>query len=142
MVLLTGCSIDDPKAEFDSLVDDVWLGVNGDQQRNAVEFLSQGGQHCDVPGSGQTTSIDKEHVLPLMQKLQNELKVEPQALISIDEDFAWQIIVKLPMDPLARNAVQKALNEADARYPGTIETEWGHKWLAINFLESEVEAAE
>ncbi len=125
------------QSEFDSLVDEVWLDINAGELKNAVEYLQAGGKHYDiVPG----TTVDQDFVIPLCLKLESEYKVECQALLYDDDslgEFTDVILVKLPVNPADRNGIASLLAEADELFPGRIEQEWGHKWLALNYADAE-----
>lgn len=128
---LVGCGGSE-KAEFDSLVDDVWLG-EGTQLIDAVSYLEAGRRHHDYDGSG--TTVDRDHALPLMKRLRDEFQLQPKAMISDDDtrDFATELLVALPAG--GHESIKQVVDEADDKYPGNITQEWGHKWLAISFLE-------
>lgn len=124
----------DPKAEFDSLVEDIWIDLNEGKLVDAVEYLEGGGQHYNV-GESDAESIDRTVLLPLCERLRDEYDVKPQALIDADLGFASMILVKLPGNPLTHSAIETVIADADADFEGTIDAEWGHVWLAISLLE-------
>jgi hypothetical protein len=134
--LLGGC---DPRADLDELVDDVWLYDH--RSIDAVEYFSSGGEHYDLRQVDGAASVDSTHVLPLMKRLA-ELKTEPIALFDEDNGYCWVILVKLPIDSIGRSRVESAVKQADRKFPGVIEAEWGNKWLALNFEDAKQAADE
>lgn len=130
-LLLTGCwafDLGDTKAEHDDYVEE---SIRVTEQRKAVDFLSSGGVYFDADDD--VIKADQEIVLPLCQRLQSEFKLEPLILVETDDEqeYAYDLVVKVPADAVVRNSIQTAIQEADSRFEGSIETEWGHKWLSI-----------
>ena len=137
VALLVGCSTGggkslpnpDPKAAIDQSVEEDIVEL---QERPAVDFLARGGKHyddADRPGS----TVDKDVLLPLCQRLASEFKLQPIAIVDESEagEYIYEIIVKLPGDAVARGEIRAAITQADADFQGRIVTEWGHKWLAF-----------
>lgn len=119
----------DDKADLDSLVNDVWL-VDFETQ-NAIQYLEQGGTHYDdMPNSG--TQVDAEVVLPLLVRLRDEFDAETTAVLETSEPWAWVLLIRLPADPVTRQQIESAVQEADDSFEGVIVTQWGYQWLAIN----------
>lgn len=122
------------KADLDDLIDDVWL-VDFETQ-DAIEFLERGGTHYDSLGDDART-VDAEVVLPFLVRLRDEFQVGTVAVLETDENWAWVLLVKLPANPGTRQQIEEAIRQTDASFDGVISTEWGHRWLAINFAETE-----
>jgi len=121
-----------PQAEFDSLVDDVWLDLNAGRLEDAVAYFEGGGKHVDVaPG----TSVDQDFTLPLCRELNQIDGVTVQALLFDDDtsSFASSLLVALPSNSSSRSEIEKIINSTDENYSGTIDQEWGNKWLSITF---------
>lgn len=139
VLLIVGCSQVDPKADFDSLVEDVWLDLNEPQQLDAIAYLEGGGRHYDVAFDGGATEVDRTILLPLLRRLKTEFEVEPIALVKPRQDFATAILVKLPADRATQRSIERAIQEADEEFTDEIWTEWGHRWLAIILMEPDVD---
>lgn len=135
LLMTLGCGMaTTPEAEFDSLVEEVWLDVNQGNLVDAVDYLSNGGTHHDVTPD---TTVDQDFTLPLCRKL-NELEgITVQALLYDDDTagFTTDLMIELPAEPATRSKIQSIITEMDEEYSGTINNEWGYKWLAITFDE-------
>jgi hypothetical protein len=115
------------------LVDDVWLDTNEAELVDAVEYLASGGVHFDIV---EGTSVDKEHVIPLVNRLKTQFEVPCYAVLYDDDSagqFTTEILVRLPVDPGKRGGIRSAIQSADEQFPGEIVQEWGRKWLAFSF---------
>jgi hypothetical protein len=80
--------------------------------------------------------VDQEHVRPLLELLQQQYRVSATALIVQDLHWSWTLLLRLPPGDDVRTAVGRAITAADAKFPGIIQTEWGHQWLAVEFVDA------
>ena len=102
--VLLGCG--NQRAEIDSLVEEVWIEINQDQQIDAVEYLANGGRHYDPGLSAQPDDVDRTVILPLMKRLKDEFKAQPWAHIQPNEgDYAWTFCVRLPAGGAGRSGI-------------------------------------
>ncbi len=126
-----GCG-NDPGAELDHLVDTVWM--EDFPHEDAVSFLEAGGIHYDAR-YGYQEDVDRRFVVPLLKQLNDATNVETLAFIDDDLNWAWALVVRLPTDATARPHIQSLIDDADAEFPGIIETEWGHTTLRLSFVD-------
>lgn len=139
---LSGCSLEDPKADLDDLVDRIWM--EDWEHQDAIEFLEKGG-HCYNDGlEGRTPGVDRDLLLPFLKRIKEENQADPVAILDEnDSNWAWAIVIRLPDNSADRKAISRATREMDEKFPGTVDEEWGHEWLSITLLDPwEVEALE
>jgi hypothetical protein len=132
-IILAGCSdetVQAPELTFDQQVEQEW--IEGRERVNAVEFLESGGVYEDTSPD---LKIDREHLLPLLRKLQDEFDLTVDALLDSDNNqIAFAIVVDL--SETARHAdIVSALDEADGSVPGIIQDFWGERWLSIDIMD-------
>lgn len=109
----------------------------GVETTDAVKFLENGGLYYDDPSDPETTRLDA-HVLPLLKRIRDELKLEP--LVTYRKDAPKQgrdLIIRLPASKAEQDRLQKVIDEAQAAFPGEIFQQWGHEYLALELFDQE-----
>jgi hypothetical protein len=105
------------------------------ERREAIPFFEQKGRYVDVDAS---TTVDRDVVLPLLKRLQEVATTEQWVMIRpTANDWAGALVVELPDDPETVDRMAQVVQEADDQFPGFIVQQWGHEWLAMDFLEKE-----
>jgi hypothetical protein len=105
------------------------------ERREAIPFFEQQGRYFDMDDS---TTVDRDVVLPLLKRLNEVAPTEQWAVIHPkQDDLAAMLVVALPSDEQTVEEMAKIVEEADANYPGFIVQQWGHEWLAMNFLDKQ-----
>jgi hypothetical protein len=101
----------------------------------ALPFFEKHGQFFDLDN---TTHVDQEIVVPLLQKL-HEITPTPQwAMIRPEKkDSAYGVLIGLPKDPKTVDRMADAVQEADDKFSGLILQQWGHEWLVINLIDQQ-----
>ncbi len=127
-----GCS-PDIKQVADELVTDDFLKKG--TQVAAIPFFEKGGHYFDDDA---TTKVDREIVLPLLQKLDTVSRT-PQWVVPDERDpkRAFAVLIELPNDKSVVDTMAKAVEEADAQFDGMIMQQWGHRWLSIDLIDKE-----
>jgi hypothetical protein len=127
-----GCS-PDIKQVADAMVTDDFLKKG--TQVAAIPFFEQGGRYFDEDAS---TKVDREIVLPLLQKLYATSHTQ-QWVVPDERDpkQAFAVLIELPADEAVVDAMAKAVEAADAQFDGMIVQQWGHRWLSIDLMDKE-----
>lgn len=137
-LLVSGVGCGPSRSEVDSLIEEVWLDINQGELQNVVEYLKGGGLHFDVGGQ---TTVDQDYVIPLCERIQNELGAECFAIFfddSVQRDFTSEILIKMN-SRTDKSGIRKALAATEQAFGGHINTLWGNKWLSISFTEKPLE---
>lgn len=137
LTLVIGCGQQsiDPEARFDATVENSW--AKDSIWVDAVKHLSSGGKFMDTGETGDPV-LDVPQVLPVLQRLREEFRLEWQAITEErNPKQALAIVAKLPEDTMIREKVKLAIDREQKSFPGAILYQWGHRWLAINFLTQE-----
>ena len=128
----SGCGRDF-KAMADQLVETRLL--DNHEKREAIPFFEGGGRFFD---NNETTTVDKDVVLPLLKKLHEVVPTEQWAVLRLDkEDRALAVLIELPPTPETVDRMAEVVEEADANYSGFILQQWGHDWLKISLIDKE-----
>ena len=131
-LLAVGCS-PDIKQVADEMVTDDFLKKG--TQVMAIPFFEKGGHYFD---DDETTKVDREIVLPLLQKLET-ISHTPQWVVPDERDpkRAFAVLIELPSDNSVVDTMAKAVEEADAKFDGMIMQQWGHRWLSIDLIDKD-----
>jgi hypothetical protein len=105
------------------------------ERREAIPFFEQNGRYFDIDAE---TSVDRDVVLPLLKRL-NEVAATEQwvCLRPKTDDWAGALVIGLPESQETVEQMAQVVQEADERYSGFIVQQWGHEWLAIDFLDQQ-----
>ncbi len=138
-VLLVGCNGSAPITDSKSQVDLYVKQMLADHPtKKALAYLAEGGHHVDLYPEAPST-VDRDLLVPLLQRLRTEFKLDPIAILEKDEEagdeYIWEIVMKIPEDSDRRARIQDAIRATDASFEGRILTEWGNEWLSIAFDE-------
>lgn len=108
------------------------------QQQPGVSFLKRGGRYLD-DGTKEAFDIERQHVIPMFEKLERELNLNFIALTSErDPESALAMVSRLP-ENVSSDDVMIFLKAAQKTFPGAILVERGHRWVSIDFLTPEEE---
>lgn len=132
VMLAAGCGPSRAEVEaarMDRQVEVDWM--EGHEVVNAIQFFEGGGHYEDLEPD--QTSIDRNHVLPLAKRLQQELKMDPLVVL-IDPETAFALVAELPPQEESRAKLRTILNEADEAFPGFVFDNWGQRWLSVDLL--------
>lgn len=123
----------DYKRTADDLVEETYLG--SEQRCNAIPFFEDGGRYFDDDDS---TAVDREILLPLLKQLHDVARSQQWVVPHKDDaKRAFAILIELPHDKVLFDKMAKRVEEADARFPGLILQQWGHRWLSLDFVDEE-----
>ncbi len=129
-----GCARD-YEAEIDAKVTQKWMQPG--MYVDAVEYLESGGHYYDgddIPGN---PDLDSEAIVPFLKDLKQEFGQQQYAILVEDDDHAWSIVMKLPLDTSDRQRFEDYLESSRESFPGMILEEWGHEWITFHFLDEE-----
>jgi hypothetical protein len=137
IMLNAGCSrYEAIKAEFDQMTDQQMLTS---KRQKATDFLAQGGQfvfrlHDDKPGKDET-----EVLLPLLQASELKYNITWYA-VPEENNLKWakMIVVEMPKHADAQEKFIADIATADLKYDGTIQCQYGYRWLEIKMIDPEV----
>jgi len=134
MLCAAGCSRDpDWKEVGDDNIRENLFSTH--ERREAIPFFEEKGRYFDVDTS---TTVDRDVVLPLLKRLNEVASTEQWALIRPKhDDWAGALVIGLPDNPQTVDRMAQVVQEADDQFPGFIVQQWGHEWLAIDFLDQE-----
>jgi len=105
------------------------------ERQEAIPFFEKNGRYFDIDAS---TTVDRDVVLPLLKRLNEVASTEQWVMIRPDEkDWAGALVIGLPEDSKTVELMAKVVQEEDDRFPGLIVQQWGHEWLAIDFLDQQ-----
>jgi hypothetical protein len=129
-----GCSSDpDWKQLGDENVTDNLFATH--ERREAIPFFEKQGRYFDMD---ETTTVDRDVVLPLLKRLNEVASTEQWAIIRpTNDDWAGALVIALPDNPQTVDRMAQVVQEADEKFPGFIVQQWGHAWLAVDFLDKE-----
>lgn len=103
------------------------------EMREAIPFLETGGRFFDFD---QTTTVDRTIVLPMLKSIREIAVTEQLVLLRPEErDWAFGLLVKLPHDAATVDRMARAVEDADAQFPGLILQQWGREWLMMNLID-------
>lgn len=132
-VLLVGCGPDYARIADDMLRKRL-VGV---EMVDAVKFFEDGGHYYDDPEDEEVTKLD-QHILPLLKRLRDELKLAPVITVAPDDrETGIDLLVAMPDSSELRSKLEQALAEAQKTFPGEIFPQWGHDYLAIELYDEE-----
>lgn len=131
----------DFQALFDDQVETQWL--SGRELADAGEFLARGGI---VKNSGSSAEADMDHnyVLPLIKQLAAKHDLKLQVVLELNDPYqSSALVAEAPQDRETRNAIRATILAAADEFPGFLYQHWGHRWLALEFLdETEIKPLE
>ncbi len=128
----SGCS-HDFKAIADRLVETKLL--DNHEKCEAIPFFEGGGRFYD---NNETTTVDRDVVLPLLKRLHEVDPTEQWAVLRSDKkDRALALVIELPRTPETVDRMAEVVEQADANYSGFILQQWGHDWLKISLIDKE-----
>jgi hypothetical protein len=105
------------------------------ERREAIPFFEQKGRYFDNDAS---TTVDRDVVLPLLKRLNGVAATEQWVVLRPEvENWAGGLVIGLPEDPQTVDQMAQVVQEADDAFPGFIIQQWGHEWLAIDFIDQE-----
>jgi hypothetical protein len=105
------------------------------ERREAIPFFEQNGRYID---RDEATTVDRDIVLPLLKNLQQVAATEQWVMIRpSDTNWAGALVVELPENSETVDRMAAVVQEADDKFPGFIVQQWGHEWLAMDFLDKE-----
>lgn len=106
------------------------------EQKDGIEFLEQGGSYADRNRPG--GSFDRELVLPLLQRIQQETGQKSVALLMKENPkFAGAIAVSIPDDEATRKRLQTIFFETDEQFAGLILRQYGDDWMHFEIMDEE-----
>jgi hypothetical protein len=129
-----GCSRDpDWKAVGDDNVRESLFATH--ERQEAIPFFEKNGRYFDLDAS---TTVDRDVVLPLLKRL-NEVAVTEQWVMLRPEEKGWAgaLVIELPQDSETLERMAQVVQEEDDKFPGLIVQQWGHEWLAVDFLDQQ-----
>ncbi len=112
--------------------------LEGFEKREAIPFFEKQGRFIDAEGD--TTSVDRDVVLPLLKQLRVKMAATDQ-WVTLKPDNTlpfYKLLIELPDNPQTVDRMAKVVEEADDRFSGFILQQWGHQWLSINFIDKEI----
>lgn len=132
LLSICGCGESEPTiAEtHDTQIVESWFP--GRSTGNAVEFFEGGGQYESMTAD---SDIDREHLLPLLRTLQDDLGLQPVVLLD-EPDIAFAVVIDVSDRTIDRGPVVDAIVAADEQFPGLILDKWGNDWLSIDVLDT------
>ncbi len=134
-MVVAGCG---ERVDRDALFDDeVAMYFNGRASRDAIAFLEEGGRYIDADIEDDEPRIDEPYVLPLVRQLRDEHGLAPIAILDPEDPRVAVAIVAESGDAAVKAAVNGTIAKADRAYPGEILSQWGHRWLSVDFLTPE-----
>ena len=105
------------------------------ERREAIPFFEEKGRYFDMDAS---TTVDRDVVLPLLKRLSEVASTEQWVMIRpTAEDWAGALVIALPENTHTVDRMAQVVQEADEQFPGFIVQQWGHEWLAIDFVNQE-----
>ncbi len=105
------------------------------ERREAIPFFEKQGRYFDMDES---TTVDRDVVLPLLKRLNEVVPTEQWAIIRPKkDDWAAALVIALPDNEKTVDRMAQVVQEADDKYSGFIVQQWGHAWLAVDFLDQE-----
>jgi len=105
------------------------------ERREAIPFFEKQGRYFDQDDS---TTVDRDVVLPLLKRLNEVARTEQWAVIRPkSDDWAAALVIALPDNPKTVDRMAQVVQEEDDKFPGFIVQQWGHEWLAIDFLDQQ-----
>jgi hypothetical protein len=103
------------------------------ERREAIRFFEESGRFFDADA---TTSVDRDVVLPLLQRLAEIDRTEQWVMLKPGKtDAALALLVKLPDDPEVVDRMAEVVQEADDGYSGFIIQQWGYDWLQMALVD-------
>ena len=128
----TGCG---GKPDYKRIADDRVQELLFDQyeRREAIPFFEERGHFFDADA---TTSVDRDVVLPLLQRLAEVQRTEQWIMLKPGTtDAALALLVKLPDDPDVVERMAEVVQTADDGYSGFIVQQWGYDWLQMALVD-------
>lgn len=122
----------DFRAMADKAVEQDWM-VNL-KKVDAIAFLNGGGHFADNE-IGRGEDLDKNIVLPLVNRLKKDAQVEVMALIDQQPDQAFSMVARLPEEHERLLLVKRIIKEADDAFPGVLLRQYGYHWMYFSVLD-------
>ncbi|MGD9856933.1 MAG: hypothetical protein AB7U20_18445 [Planctomycetaceae bacterium] len=129
-----GCGTD-YEAEVDAKVTQEWMREG--KQVDALEYFKTGGRYYSGAGMPGKPDLDQEAIVPFLKDLKEKFGQEQYAIQFEGDEYAWGIVMKLPVDKDNRRRFEEYLEEVRESFPGMILEEWGHEWISFDFLDKE-----
>lgn len=131
---LAGCGAGE-RAEFDSLVDEIWLDFNEGRLVDAVEYV-EGGQvvWCDYE-EPENRRIGREVIAPMAAAIESEHGTEVHALLR--DGLCIDLLVDRRTGDASESDLRAAFEAADAKFDGRVVSNWGHRWVSVQFTSPE-----
>jgi len=131
VAICAGCGKPDYKRIADDRVQELLFDKY--DRREAIPFFEERGQFFDVDA---TTSVDRDVVLPLLQRLAEVDRTEQWVMLKPGKtDAALALLVKLPDDPDVVDRMAEVVQEADDGFSGFIVQQWGYDWLQMALVD-------
>ncbi len=122
----------DRLARFDATVDGSWR--KNWKWVEAIPFFEAGGQYADE-GDRKKSSLDRDHILPLLKRMQDRHQLRWQAVVDKKKTrLAVAIVAELSSEPGVVDAIETSLAEEQKTFPGVVLIQVGHRWLTVEFL--------
>jgi hypothetical protein len=103
------------------------------ERREAIPFFEERGHFFDADS---TTSVDRDVVLPLLQRLAEVQRTEQWVMLKPGAtDAALALLVKLPDDSDVVDRMAELVQEADDGFSGFIVQQWGYDWLQMALVD-------
>lgn len=136
LLMACGCGGKDYKQIGDKMVTEAF-----DQHGPRVEaipFFEKGGRYYDKEDDTRPNFVDREILLPMLKKLQETYRTDQWVIPTKDDpNMAMYVLVALPANKNAEDALAKVVEEYDQKFDGLILQQWGHEWLSIDFMSKE-----
>jgi len=132
MLCTAGCG---GKPDYKRIADDRVQELLFDKydRREAIPFFEERGQFFDADA---TTSVDRDVVLPLLQRLAEVDRTQQWVMLKPGKtDAALALLVQLPDDPDVVDRMAEIVQEADDGFSGFIIQQWGYDWLQMALVD-------
>jgi hypothetical protein len=134
----------DYKAALDEQITERWMP--GREVVDALDFFKQGGVYENRDPEAEI-DIDREYVIPLLQRLKDEFHLNALAIVEPPPPqapgseelpkIAMAVVVEAPQDRETRNKVRAAILETADEFPGFAMQNWSHNYVALDFLDEQ-----
>lgn len=103
------------------------------EKTEAIPFFEKQGQFFD---KDETTTVDRDVVLPLLKRLHEVAPTEQWVMLNPDNaEAAISVLVQLPSKTTIVDQMAKAVESADDAFSGMILQQWGHSWLQMALVD-------